>query len=191
MKRMIIFASVMCGLLICTTQTWTQQQKSQKLQLRQKKGASSYKITPSEEALTQQLKSLEVKLTQLQAKARKLEASSQQTITTLERKVARLGIRPISRQTLSSETSSNVIGFTKKGNKYTLAVHGAKIEIDAAGNLLFQTTGQMTMESAAILQAKAGVIKLGNKPGRPVAALRDVIAGNIITGTSCKSVFVE
>jgi TolA-binding protein len=191
MKRMIIFAFAMCCLLICTTQTWTQQPKSQKSQLRQKRGVPSSKTTPSEEALTQQLKSLEEKLVQLQAKARKLETSSQQTITTLEKKVARLDIRPISRQTLSSETGNDVIGFTKQGNKYTLAVHGAKIEIDAAGNILFQTTGQLTLESAAILHAKAGIIKLGNKSDRPVAALQDVIAGNRIVATSCKNVLVE
>ena len=37
----------------------------------------------------------------------------------------------------------NRIDFNKKGNKYTLAVNDAKIEIDAAGNLLFRTTGQI------------------------------------------------
>ena len=191
MKRMIIFAFAICCLLICTTQTWTQQPKSQKRQLKQKRGVSSSEATPSEKALTQQLKSLEEKLTQLQAKARKLETSSRQTITTLERKVARLGIKPISRQRVSSETGSDVIGFTRQGNKYTLAVHGAKIEIDAAGNMLFQTTGQLILESAAILHAKAGIIKLGNKADRPVAALQDVIAGNRIVATSCKNVLVE
>ena len=70
-------------------------------------------------------------------------------------------------------------------------MHGAKIEIDAAGNMLFQTTGQLILESAAILHAKAGIIKLGNKADRPVAALQDVIAGNRIVATSCKNVLVE
>jgi hypothetical protein len=191
MKRMIRVALAICGLLACTAQTLTRQQKDQKPQLKQRKVVSSYEISPSEEALTRQLETLEAKMTQLQAKARKLETSSRQNITALEKKVARLSTGSGLRRTISSETSSDVIGFTKQGNKYTLAIHGAKIEIDAAGNLLFQTTGQMTMESAAILHAKAGVIKLGNNPGRPVASLQDVVVGNTIVRTSCKNVLVD
>jgi hypothetical protein len=146
---------------------------------------------PSEEVLAQQLKSLEARLTQLQAKARELEISSQRTTATLEKKVARLNIKPTLRQPIPPEAGGDIAGFTKQGDKYIFAAHGAKIEIDAAGNLLFQAAGQLTLESAAILHAKASVIKLGNKPERPVAALQDVIAGNSIVETSCKNVLVE
>jgi hypothetical protein len=127
----------------------------------------------------------------LQTKARKLETSSRQTVTTLEKKISRLGVGSRPRSPVSPETRGDVIGFTKKGNKYTLAVNGAKIEIDAVGNLLFQTTGQMTMESAAILRAKANVVRLGNNPERPVAALQDVVVGTSIVRTSCKNVLVD
>ena len=191
MKRKIVVALTMCCLLVCTAQTWTQQQKTRKPQLKQRKAVSSYKTAPSEETLTRQLKTLEARLTQLQAKARKLEMSSQQTVTALEKKVARLGAGSRPRPPVSSETRGDVIGFTKKGNTYTLAVNGAKIEIDAAGNLLFQTTGQMTMESLARLDARAGLIRLGNNPGRPVAAMRDVVVGNSIFQTFCTNVLVD
>jgi len=191
MKRIIIVLLIMCSLFLGTAQTRSRQQKKLKSQPLQKKVVSSLKTSPSVEALTQQLQILETKLTQLQAKARKLETSSQRTITTLEKKISRLGIAPTRRQSPSSETGGDVIGFTKRGNKYTLAVHGAKIEIDATGNLLFQTIGQMTLESGATLHARAGMIKLGNNAGRPVAGLEDIISGNTIVSTLCQNVLVE
>ena len=191
MKRIIIFFLIMFCLLICTAQTRSPQQKKLKAQRNQQKVLTSLKTSPSVEALTQQLKTLEAKLTQLQAKARKLETSSQRTITILEKKVSRLGIAPTRRQPPASEAGGDVIGFTKQGNKYTLAVHGTKIEIDAAGSLLLQTPGQLTLESGAILDAKANLIKLGNNPGRPVAGLQDFVVGNQIVTTSSTNVLVE
>ena len=191
MKRIIIVVLIMCCLFVCTAPTRSRQEKKLKSQLLRKEVVSSLKTSPSVEALTQQLTTLETKLTQLQTRARKLETSSQRTLSALEKRVSRLGIVPIRRQTLTSETGGDVIGFTKRGNKYTLAVHGAKIEIDATGNLLFQTIGQMTLESGASLHARAGMIKLGNKPGRPVAGLQDVVAGNKIVSTLCKNVLVD
>lgn len=191
MKRIIVSALTMCCLLVCTARTWTQQQKNRKPQLKRREPASSYKTAPSQEALTQQLKTLEAKLARLQAKASKLETSSRQTVTALEKKVVRLGAGPTSRPMISSETRGDVVGFAREGNKYTLAVNGAKIEIDAAGNLLFQAAGQITMESAAVLHAKATMIKLGNAPKRPVASLQDLVLGNTVAETSCKNVFVD
>ena len=191
MKRNTIAVLIMCCLFICTAQTRSRQQKKPMSQPQRKKIVSSLKTSPSVEALTQQLQTLETKLTQLQARARKLETSSERSLTTLEKRVSRLNIAPTRRQTPTPEAGSHVIGFTKRGNKYTLAVHGAKIEIDPIGNLLFQTTGQMTLESGVSLHARSGLIKLGNKPGRPVAGLTDVVVGNTIVSTLCKNVLVE
>ena len=191
MKRIIIGIGIMCCLLVCTAQTRSRQRNKLKSQPKQKQLVSSLKTSPSVEALTQQLKSLETKLTQLQARARKLETSSQRTFTALEKRVSRLGIAPTRQQSLSTETENDVIGFTKRGNKYTLAVHGTKIEIDATGNVLFQTPGQMTIESGAILHANGSMIKLGTNAGRPVAGLEDMISGHTIISTSCQNVLVE
>jgi hypothetical protein len=178
-------------LVICSAQTRSLQQKKLKAQRNQQKVLTSLKTSPSIEALTQQFKTLEAKLTQLQTRARKLETSSQRTITTLEKKVSRLGIAPIRRQISPSEAGGDVIGFTKQGNKYTLAVNGTKIEIDAAGSLLLQTPGQLTLESGAILHASGSIIKLGNNPKRPVAGLQDLVVGNQIVTTSSPNVLVE
>jgi predicted RNase H-like nuclease (RuvC/YqgF family) len=134
-------------------------------------------------SLQNQILSLQNRVASLEAKANNLQTTSRQQIDAFEKKILNLQTKVNNLQN-STAATGEVIGFTKTAaNKYTLSANGAKIEVDAVGNVTIKANVGMTVESGGQMNIKSSILRFNNGNKR-VAHVGDPgsVHGNCIPG---------